>query len=301
MPSNDPLCVEAPDLDTMKKIIEAHPTGGFGTHPERHVSLQGLAPIEKDCKSQGYTISNGKAKGGGVFYIVGEETSTSSLPTPLLGLPPTMLALPTPMLPPPPMLPRQGEQHFKHHDVRHAGHSAMLPIICLVVMLFGIVWAIRERKRRRAIAPGGSPVRAERYQTRLCACVAEPRLWFPSTCFLPILAAFNRAEADKRECDACDLFFALKTPNTQYHTRQSIRSEHDLENAQCVDCVSSIFCTPCAVAQDTLEMERRQATRVPTPTILTATVVDIPMLVPPPEYNKHDYEQVAAEQVAAQI
>merc|ERR1711988_2068232 len=59
-----------------------------------------------------------------------------------------------------------------------------------------------------------------------------------------------------RECTACDVVFSLKTPITQYHTRQSIRSQQRMQQEQCTDALSAVCCTPCAVAQDALEMEK---------------------------------------------
>jgi len=88
---------------------------------------------------------------------------------------------------------------------------------------------------------------------------------FPSCLFTPVLAAFNRAEADKRECGACDVCFSLKPHITQYQTRQSVRASHHLEDAPMTDCISALCCTPCAVAQDTLELERRAAAAATAP------------------------------------
>jgi Cys-rich protein (TIGR01571 family) len=136
---------------------------------------------------------------------------------------------------------------------------------------------------------GGFPARQGDYTTGLAECLCQPNLCLQSMLFAPILAAFNRAEADKRECHACDGLFALKPQITQYHTRQSIRATNGLENAQCYDFMSAACCTPCAIAQDTIEMERRSALAINTPVIVVPVGHDIEMSAPPqyaPVYSK---------------
>merc|ERR1712196_129105 len=132
--------------------------------------------------------------------------------------------------------------------------------------LFGLficacVWAYFERQRRRRIAAeaGGFPARSGDYVSGLFECFGHPRICFPACLFTPFLAAFNRAAADNRDCTACDACFSLKTPFTQYHTRQSVRSMHHLEEANCLDCLTACCCTSCAVGQDALELSRRAA------------------------------------------
>jgi hypothetical protein len=84
-------------------------------------------------------------------------------------------------------------------------------------------------------------------------------------------------------CDAC---FSMKTPFTQYHTRQTVRSTHLLEDSTCLDCFSSCCCTPCAVAQDALELERRGPSAAPAPPAMQIVVAEGTQIVLPTETTK---------------
>lgn len=184
-------------------------------------------------------------------------------------------------------------------DVVQAHCRMMQGLIVLAVLgaLLALGWGYCERKRRRAAAAenGGYKQRTGEYHTGILSCLSSPRICFPATLFTPVLAAFNRAEADKRDCGVCDLLFSLKTPITQYHTRQSIRAEYDLEEANVADCLGSVCCTPCVVAQDALELEHRAAMQPPPAQPVTAVTVSVAMA--PPSYTvapptKGDYEKV---------
>lgn len=145
-------------------------------------------------------------------------------------------------------------------------------LLALITLLCGLVWGFFERKRRRCIAAenGGYSERTGDYQTGLFACFGYPKVCLPACLFTPCLAAFNRSEVEHRDCTACDACFSLKPQITQYHTRQSVRAAHLLEEAPVTDCLAAVCCTPCAVAQDTIELERR--TVVP----VVVTVADTP-------------------------
>merc|ERR1712046_449126 len=78
------------------------------------------------------------------------------------------------------------------------------------------------------------------------------------------------------------MIFAMKTPITQYHTRQSIRGSYDLEEAPIEDCLAAVCCTPCAVAQDTLELEHRSYMEPPTVTMVAPVIVSSTPPPPPP-------------------
>merc|ERR1712146_823031 len=128
-----------------------------------------------------------------------------------------------------------------------------------IILLVGLIWGLLERKRRRQQATALPPVRTGRYLTGLLECFRPLRVCVPACFFTPVLAAFNRAEADDRECTGCDVCFAMAKPVAQYTTRQTIRAKYGLEDSNCPDCLSAFCCTPCAVGQDTLELERRAA------------------------------------------
>lgn len=180
-------------------------------------------------------------------------------------------------------------------DMAHCHMMQGLMVLAAVMVILALVWGYCERKRRRAAAAesGGYKQRMGDYHTGIFSCLLSPRICFPATVFTPVLAAFNRAEADKRDCGLCDFLFSLKTPITQYHTRQSIRAEHDLEEANVTDCLGSVCCTPCVVAQDALELEHRAAMQPPTQPV---TAVTVSVAMAPPSYQvaptKGDYEKV---------
>jgi len=207
-----------------------------------------------------------------------------------------------------------GHGHHDHHG--HHGHHGMSPeqmeqakeaalivnqvmIVALFALCFAaLVWAIFERKRRRRLATeaGGFPSRSGDYVTGLFECIGTPRICFPAFCFTPILAAFNRSAADKRDCSIFDVCFSLKTHFTQYHTRQSIRAEHRLEEMECGDCVSTVCCLPCAVGQDALEMERRAAAAPVAPAAAAEPAV-VGVMVVPGMPSKAEYSKVEMVQV----
>lgn len=203
-----------------------------------------------------------------------------------------------------------GHHHGAHgeHGVYYGYHRKLTPemekaqmtsmLMCfalgLILISLGLCWGFYERKRRRRIAAerGGYPDRTGDYTTGIFQCFTH-RLCLAATFFSPILAAFNRAEADKRDCNFCDVVFSLKTPITQYQTRQSIRAEHKIADSPVADCLAAVLCTPCAVAQDSIEMERRAdmmvvpvAPVVP-PRPPTVTVDELP--------TKGEYSQVPAQ------
>jgi len=130
----------------------------------------------------------------------------------------------------------------------------LFQLIGIVLLLIGLVWGFFERKRRRNLST--KPERTGGYLSSLCECCCKPSLWIPACCFTPVLAAFNRAEADDRECTSCDVCFSLCKPVAQYTTRQTIRGKYNLADNASDGCIAC-FCTPCAVAQDSLELEKR--------------------------------------------
>merc|ERR1711988_23936 len=171
--------------------------------------------------------------------------------------------------------------------------NAALHLFIFAAVVAAIVWGLCERQRRRHIAEqsGGHAPRSGNYLSGLFECIGHPRICIPAFFFTPILAAFNRAAADKRECSACDVCFSLKTPLTQYHTRQTVRSSHLLEDNNGLDCISSCCCTPCAVGQDALEIERRGMTP-PAPPAVQIVVAEGSEVVMPNAPTKDGYDQV---------
>merc|ERR1712054_435843 len=167
----------------------------------------------------------------------------------------------------------EGMDDIEGMDMAHCRMIQGLSVLGVLVVILALVWGYYERKRRRAIVGqnGGYKQRQGDYQTGIFSCLFIPRICFPATVFTPVLAAFNRAEADKRDCGLCDFLLSLKTPITQYQTRQSIRAEYDLEEANVTDCLGSVCCTPCVVAQDALELEHR-ATLQPAQAVTAVTV-----------------------------
>lgn len=179
--------------------------------------------------------------------------------------------------------------------------SAGVQLTILAVLIAAFVYGYYERQRRRRIAAenGGFPARTGTMRTGLFECIGTPSVCFPASFFTPILAAFNRAEVDGRDCHACDALWAMKTPITQYHTRQSIRAKYDLEEAPCTDCLQVVCCTPCAVGQDTIELERRTAIPAPAarpaaPPAYAQTVV-VETSVPMAPVTHGEYEKVPAQ------
>jgi Cys-rich protein (TIGR01571 family) len=174
-------------------------------------------------------------------------------------------------------------------------------LFMVAIAIAGLVYGYYERKKRRrqATEDGGYPVRTGQFMTGLFECCGLPRICCPATFFTPILAAFNRAEVDNRDCHFCDAFFSMKTPITQYQTRQSLRSEHKLADAPVSDCFAALCCTPCAVAQDTIELERRKATHEMVSTV--AVTIDQPPAyavqtsVPLESVMKEEYSQVPVQ------
>jgi len=162
--------------------------------------------------------------------------------------------------------PEPDRRNLEALRTRRLAH-ALTCMLLFVVLMLGLCWGYceREKRRRDAAEKGNLPARVGDYTTGLFECFGYPRVCFPSCLFTPVLAAFNRAEADKRECGACDVCFSLKPHITQYQTRQSVRASHHLEDAPMTDCISALCCTPCAVAQDTLELERRAAAAATAP------------------------------------
>lgn len=187
--------------------------------------------------------------------------------------------------------------------------SACMHLLVFLLVCLALAWGYCERQRRRRIAEaqGGYAARTGSFATGLFECCTVPRICFPACCFTPVLAAFNRSAVDNRDCGLCDAVFSSKTPCTQYQTRQSIRAQHELEEADCTDCLAAVCCTPCAVAQDTLEIEKRTATQAPaqvqdvemrvasgTPIVITAQLTAPPP--PPPPVKDQEYMQVPATQ-----
>jgi len=131
----------------------------------------------------------------------------------------------------------------------------VLVLVSLCLISFGLLWSWYERHRRRQREPNGrGHPRMENYRTRLCDCICNLHVCLPSCLFTPFVAAFNRAEADGRECGACDMCF---NQWQQYSTRQTIRGRYGLQE-DLTDALSACCCTPCAVGQDAMELEQRR-------------------------------------------
>jgi len=196
--------------------------------------------------------------------------------------------------------------HHSHHQWHHGKHfhdadprvMACAQFLMFIFVVCACVYGYFERQKRRRIADlnGGFPARTGSYLTSLFECVAVPRICFPAIFFTPFLAAFNRAEVDGRECHTCDALFSLKTPITQYQTRQSVRGQYKMQDAQISDCLAAACCTPCAVAQDTIELERRAVVnaaaaqhvmQVPMPPLPEASVaISMPEMPLKGDYSK---------------
>merc|ERR1719231_1785470 len=87
-----------------------------------------------------------------------------------------------------------------HHRFKRMCRMHMLGYLFgAFVLLIGLIWGYFERKRRRE-AQGEKPTRLGAYVTSLWECFGRPAICLPACLFTPILAAFNRAKADDREC-----------------------------------------------------------------------------------------------------
>merc|ERR1712070_682410 len=119
-----------------------------------------------------------------------------------------------------------GMHHKDHHNGHHMMHgmgsaqgmpeltqeqqenihmlSAGVQLTILALLIAAFVYGYYERQRRRRIAAenGGFPARTGTMRTGLFECIATPSVCFPASFFTPILAAFNRAEVDGRDCHA---------------------------------------------------------------------------------------------------
>ena len=148
------------------------------------------------------------------------------------------------------------EDHENIHFARAYRFRMIGWTLAALMLLIGLVWGYFERKRRNSLI-GERQAKIGSYFSSLCECFSRPFVCIPACLFTPVLAAFNRAEADDRECNTCDVCFALLKPVAQYTTRQTIRGKYNMRDENCSDCCSAVCCTPCDVAQDTLELEKR--------------------------------------------
>jgi Cys-rich protein (TIGR01571 family) len=156
-----------------------------------------------------------------------------------------------------------GHHRWNHHkwamqNLKIANYSAQIVrLIGFMLLIVGLIWGFFERRRRRETDPLAP--RQGDYKTGLFSCFGNWRVCIPACLFTPVLAAFNRAKTDERECTGCDVCFAMIKPVAQFTTRQSIRGKYGLEDSTVTDALSACCCTPCAVGQDTLELEHRRA------------------------------------------
>jgi len=127
----------------------------------------------------------------------------------------------------------------------------------ILIFMAGLIWGFFERRRRRRLTDHSQRVGG--YIAGLFDCLRKPAMWIPACLFTPVLAAFNRSEVDERECSVCDVCFAVIKPIAQYTTRQSLRGKYGLASEEFSDLFSACCCTPCAVAQDAIELENRSS------------------------------------------
>merc|ERR1711907_56143 len=133
----------------------------------------------------------------------------------------------------------------------------MGPIFALpLTLLMGLLWAYHERLRRARCRATLPQQQNGEYRTGLFDCICNLGTCLPATLATSFLAAFNRADADGRECSYCDAVFSSYSPVAQFTTRQSIRSRYGLAEDPS-DCLVACCCTPCGVAQDALELASR--------------------------------------------
>merc|ERR1712166_203213 len=129
----------------------------------------------------------------------------------------------------------------------------LFPGTFVLVLLLGLLWGCIERRRRLSIRRRVETL--ESYHTQPLEGLCRLRVFLPACFFPPVAAAFNRADADGRECTVCDL--CNLNPVAQYTTRQAIRARYGLRE-ESTDMPLACCCTPCAMAQDTIELEHRQ-------------------------------------------
>lgn len=89
-------------------------------------------------------------------------------------------------------------------------------------------------------------------QASLFGCLTDP-VGSLVTLFCPcVVAAFNTARVDNRECTLCDL-----TAN-DYQTRQSLRARYSVGYAPLPDCCSMVCCQCCFIVQTAKEIAMRR-------------------------------------------
>jgi len=166
--------------------------------------------------------------------------------------------LPTERLPAPTAAPSVTPKGAGPPDVASIGFSpmsvAILGVAFPLLLLGGFVWGHFERRRRQSRKR--SDLFVDNYRTKLFDCFSKVQVCMPACFFMPVLAAFNRAEVDNRDCRTCDVCSFLCATSSQYTTRQSIRSRFLMQEDP-LDALSACCCTPCAVGQDAIELAQR--------------------------------------------
>merc|ERR1711959_280912 len=92
------------------------------------------------------------------------------------------------------------DHHYgKHHKMQRLCRLQLVGwILGALLLLAGLIWGFFERRRRRL---SDSPTtRDGSFISSLCEWFRRPSLCVPACLFTPVLAAFNRAKVDEREC-----------------------------------------------------------------------------------------------------
>lgn len=142
-------------------------------------------------------------------------------------------------------------------------------LAAVVVLVIALVYLIRERQRRaelrrdRQQLTGPTP-RQGSWSTGVFGTwdrfLPEWRTCLPSFLFPGIQTALNQAEIEDRDvspADVCvNLYYPMVVTNV-YRDRQAIRTQFGFPHEPCEDLLCSLCCTPCAVAQNSREIEAR--------------------------------------------
>ncbi|KAK5580935.1 hypothetical protein RB653_000962 [Dictyostelium firmibasis] len=96
------------------------------------------------------------------------------------------------------------------------------------------------------------------WEQGLCDCGSDCRVFCISYIWPGLQIMQQRATAENRQCDACDCILVTSC----FHliactTRSKIREKHGIDGNCCGDSCAVCYCTPCAVSQQTMQLQAK--------------------------------------------